>query len=52
MGWLVNATARLLYPRERPGTHCIGGWLRFVAALEQCGKSRILWDSIPGPSST
>jgi hypothetical protein len=23
--WVVNATPRLLYPRERPGTHCIGG---------------------------
>ena len=21
-GWVVNATARLLYPRERRGTHC------------------------------
>jgi len=26
MGWVVNATPRPLYPRERPGTHCIGGW--------------------------
>ena len=26
MGWMVNATPRALYPRERPGTHCIGGW--------------------------
>jgi hypothetical protein len=23
MGWMVNATPRSLYPRERPGTHCI-----------------------------
>jgi hypothetical protein len=23
--WVVNATPRPLYPRERPGTHCIGG---------------------------
>ena len=27
MGWVVDATSRLLYPRERPGTHCIGGWV-------------------------
>jgi hypothetical protein len=27
MGWVVNATPRPLYPRERPGTHCIGGWV-------------------------
>ena len=25
MGWVVNATSRPLYPREIPGTHCIGG---------------------------
>ena len=24
-GWVVNATPRPLYPRERLGTHCIGG---------------------------
>ena len=27
MGWVVNATPRPIYPRERPGTHCIGGWV-------------------------
>ena len=26
MGWLVNATPRPLYLRERSGNHCIGGW--------------------------
>jgi len=26
-GWVVSATPRPLYPWERPGTHCIGGWL-------------------------
>ena len=25
--WVVNATPRPLYPRERPGTHCTGGWV-------------------------
>ena len=25
---------------ERPGTHCIGGWLDPRAGLEGCGKSR------------
>jgi hypothetical protein len=25
--WVVNATLWPLYPRERPGTHCIGGWV-------------------------
>ena len=27
MGWVVNATPRPLYPRERRGTHCIRGWV-------------------------
>ena len=26
-GWVVNATPRPLYPGERHGTHCIGGWV-------------------------
>jgi hypothetical protein len=30
MGWLINATPRLLYPRERPGTDCIGDWVGFI----------------------
>jgi len=29
-----------LYPRERTGTHCTGGWLGPRAGLEMCGKSR------------
>jgi hypothetical protein len=27
MGWVVNATARPLYPRERPSTHYTGDWV-------------------------
>jgi hypothetical protein len=27
MGWVVNATPRPLYPRERTSTRCIGGWV-------------------------
>jgi hypothetical protein len=27
MGWVVNATPRPPYPRQGPGTHCIGGWV-------------------------
>jgi hypothetical protein len=26
-GWVVSTTPRLLYPQERPGTHCTGGWV-------------------------
>ena len=39
------------YPRERPGTHCTGGWVGLRAGLDRCGKSRPHRDSIPGPSS-
>jgi hypothetical protein len=27
-------------PRERPGTHCTGGWVGPKAGLDRCGKSR------------
>ena len=40
MGWVVNATPRLLYSRERNSTHCIGGWVGPRAGLGGCGKSR------------
>ena len=28
------------YPRERPGTHCTGGWVGLRAGLDRCGDSR------------
>jgi hypothetical protein len=31
MEWMVNARPRPLYPRERPGTHCIGGWVDWTS---------------------
>ena len=37
MGWVVNATPPPLYPRERPGTPCIGGWVGPRAGLDGCG---------------
>jgi len=40
-----------LYPRERPGTYCIGVWVGPRAGLDRCGKSRPHWDLIPGLSS-
>ena len=39
-GWVINATLRSLYPRERPSTHCIGGWVGPRARLDGWGKSR------------
>jgi hypothetical protein len=35
MGWLSNAKPHLLYPREKRGTHYIGGWVAPKAGLEQ-----------------
>jgi hypothetical protein len=39
-GRVVNGTPRPLYPRERLGTHFIGGWVGLRAGLDGCGKSR------------
>jgi hypothetical protein len=43
--------ARPLYPWERHGTHCTGGWVDFRAGLDRCGQSHPHRHSIPGPSS-
>ena len=40
----------VLYPRERPGTHCTGGWVVPRAGLDG-RKISPHRDSIPGPSS-
>jgi hypothetical protein len=41
-----------LYPRERPGTHYVGGWVGLRAGLDWCGKSRPLpeFDSVDRPA--
>ena len=39
MGRVVNATPRPLYSRERPSTHCTGGWVSPGAGVDGCGKS-------------
>ena len=51
MGWVINATTRSFYPRERLGTHCIGGWASLRAALDSCGKPRPHRDPIPERAS-
>ena len=43
MGWVVKATPRPLYPRERPGTHCIGGWVGPRAGLDNNNNNIILY---------
>ena len=37
--WSASHPGRL-YPRERPGSHCTGGWVGLGAGLDRCGKSR------------
>jgi hypothetical protein len=37
-----------LYPRERPGTHCTGGWVGPGAGLDRCGKYRPTGIRSPG----
>jgi hypothetical protein len=37
--WSASRPGRL-YPRERPGTHCTGGWVGPGAGLDGCEKSR------------
>jgi hypothetical protein len=49
-GLVICVTPRLL-PPERPGTHCVGGWVSPRAGLEGCEKSRPHRDPIPdGPA--
>jgi hypothetical protein len=38
-GWVVSTTPQPLYPRERPGTHCTGGWVGHRVGLDVCEKS-------------
>jgi hypothetical protein len=51
MGWVVSTTPRQVYPRERHGIHCTGGWVGLRVGLNVCKKSRHHRDSIPGPSN-
>jgi hypothetical protein len=36
--WVVSTTPRPIYLRERPGTHCTGGWVSPRACLDRCEK--------------
>jgi hypothetical protein len=46
---VVNITPPPLYPREWPGTHCIGGMVGPKAVLGSCGKSHAHRNLMPGP---
>jgi hypothetical protein len=52
--WSASRSGRF-YPRERPGTHCTGGWVGPGAGLDRCGKSRptgIRSPDLPGRSES
>ena len=38
---MVNVTLRPFYPRNKPGTYCLGGWVGLRTGLDGCGKSRL-----------
>jgi len=48
---LTSALDGALDSRERPGAHCVGGWVGPSTVLDGCGKSYRHRDSIRGPSS-
>jgi hypothetical protein len=50
-GWVVSTTHRPLYPRERPGNHCKGGWVGPRTSLDVCEEPRSHRSSIARPSN-
>jgi hypothetical protein len=50
-GCVVIITPRSLYPRDKLGTHCTGGWVGPRTGLDVCEKSRRHRDLILGPST-
>jgi len=50
---MVNVTLQMLFPRERPGTHCIGVGGGAPSGLVWTGAQNLAphQDSIPIPSS-
>ena len=48
-GWVVSSKPRPYFtPRERPDTHCTGGWVGPRAGLDRCGKSHPTGTRSPG----
>ena len=48
-GWPTPSCGRFI-PENRPGTHCMGGWVSTKARLDGCEKIRSHRDLITGPS--
>ena len=52
LNWVgVSTTHRPFYLRERPCSHCIGGWVCRCGGVDGCGKFTPFRVSIPEPSS-
>ena len=51
--WVVSTTPRPLYTRERPGTHCTGGWVgpRAGLAWDEVALSSMSWKHISSSPS-
>jgi hypothetical protein len=49
---MVNATPRPLCPGERPGTHCIGGWVGPRAGAENLAPTGIRTPDRPARSES
>ena len=49
-GWSTPRPGRFT-PRERPGTHCTGGWEGPRAGLDGCGKSHLHREDLPPDDS-
>ena len=49
--WWSTPRPGHLHSRERPGTHCTGGWVGIWGGLDRSGKSGLLRDSIRGTFS-
>jgi hypothetical protein len=49
MGCVINSALQPLYTRERPGTHCIGGWVG--PRLTWTGAEKLASTGIRSPDS-
>jgi hypothetical protein len=44
---VINPMPQQLYPWERLGTYCAGGWTDTRVILDKCRKADSHWNSIP-----
>jgi hypothetical protein len=51
-GGVVSITPRPVYPRERPGTHCTGGWMGPRAGVKNLAPTGIRSPDRPARSQS